>query len=80
MKNEENENEALNKTDVSASDLQTTADLVISFLKDKKCVTIPTRVLFGVIKIIEKKNITFTFKNEPKSKWTVIHALYCHCH
>ena len=64
---------------VSGSDLQTTADLVISFLKDKKCVTIPTRVLFEVIKIIEKKNITFTFKNVPKSYSNLFVRILLYC-
>ena len=77
------ENENLNEpknlqcvqTSVSDSDLQTTSDLVLSFLKDKKCTAIPTRILFEVIKRVENNNISFTFKNESKSKWTVIH---CH--
>jgi len=68
------------QTSVSDSDLQTTADLVLSFLKDKKCTAIPTRILFDVLKKVENNNISFTFKNESKSKWTVIHSLYCHCH
>lgn len=68
------------QTSVSDSDLQTTADLVLSFLKDKKCTAIPTRILFDIVKRVENNNISFTFKNESKSKWTVIHALYCHCH
>jgi len=66
--------------EVSGSDIQTTADLVLSFLKDRKCIAIPTRVLFEVVKKIENNNISFTFKNDSKSKWTVIHALYCYCH
>lgn len=67
--------EQLLETAVSDSDLQTTSDLVLSFLKDKKCTAIPTRILFEVIKRVENNNISFTFKNESKSKWTVIH---CH--
>ena len=70
----------LPQTAVSGSDIQTTADLVLSFLKDSKCTSVPTRVLFDVFKKIENNNVSFTFKNEPKSKWTVIHALHCHCH
>jgi len=65
---------------VSDSDLQTTAELVLSFLREKKCTAIPTRILFDVVKRVENNNISFTFKNESKRKWTVIHALYCHCH
>lgn len=74
------QSQQLPQTDVSGSDIQTTADLVLSFLKDRKCTSIPTRVLLDVFKKIENNNVSFTFKNEPKSKWTVIHALYCHCH
>jgi hypothetical protein len=74
------QNQQLSQTTVSGSDIQNTADLVLSYLKDRKCTAIPTRVLFKVVEKIENKNISFTFKNESKSKWTVIHALYCHCH
>jgi hypothetical protein len=70
----------LSKTAVSDSDLKQCVELVLSFLKDKECVSIPTRALFKVVKVIENKNISFTFTNVPKSKWTVIHALHCHCH
>ncbi len=76
----EKQNQQLSQTTVSGSDIKNTADLVLSYLKDRKCTAIPTRVLFKVVEKIENKNISFTFKNESKSKWTVIHALYCHCH
>jgi len=77
---QENTNEPLCKTAVSYRDLKQCAELTLSFLKDKQCVTIPTRALFKVVKVIENQNISFTFTNVPKSKWTVIHALHCHCH
>ncbi len=77
--NKLNTNAHLLKNAVSDSDLKQCSELAISFLKDKECVTIPTRVLFKVVKIIENEKISFTFTNIPKSKWTVIHALHCHC-
>lgn len=65
--------------EVSGSDLDKYGQLVISFLNKKECVAIPNRVFKDVLKIIENENISFTFKKDKKSKWTVVHALYCHC-
>ena len=55
------------------------SELCYSFLKDNKCIQIPTRALFKVMEVIEDKEISFSFKNVPKSKWTTIHAPFCNC-
>lgn len=60
-------------------DLQKYAELVILFLKKKECVSVPNSVFRDLLKIIESNNVSFTFKKDPKSKWTIIHALYCNC-
>lgn len=68
------------KLEESDNDIQTYSELVLSILKYKKCIQIPTRILFQVVKYIEPKSISFSFKNIPGSKWTVLHCLYCNCH
>jgi hypothetical protein len=72
-------NPSLDIAGVSHSEFLSYCDLVLSYLKDGECISIPTRVLFQVAANIEQKGISFRFTNNPKEKWTTLHCLYCHC-
>jgi hypothetical protein len=67
------------QTAVSDSDFDTFSGVVISFLQDKKCISIPKRLLNKTLKKLDIEKISFTFKIDKKSNWVVFHALYCHC-
>lgn len=72
-------NKALLIGSVSHSDLVDYAEIIYNFLKDNQCVRVPKRVAFKVAGILEKKEISFFLKNEPKTNWVLFHYLYCHC-
>ena len=70
---------SLNIAGVSHSEFLSYCELVLSYLQNRECVAVPTRVAMKVASNIEQKGISFRFMNEPNSKWTVFHCLYCHC-
>ena len=73
------DNQQLNIAGVSHSEFLSYCELVLSYLQNRECVAVPTRVAMKVASNIEQKGISFRFMNEPNSKWTVFHCLYCHC-
>ena len=64
---------------VSHSDFLDYCSLVFSFLKDKQCCQVPTRIAIKVAAEIEHKGVSFRFVKSDKYNWTTFHCLYCHC-
>tara|TARA_R110001606_G_scaffold398025_2_gene576083 strand:- start:22 stop:255 length:234 start_codon:yes stop_codon:yes gene_type:complete len=72
-------NNVLLKGNINQKDLIDYTEIIYKFLKDKECINVPKRVAFKVAGILEKKDISFSFKNEPKKKWILFHYQYCNC-
>lgn len=60
-------------------ELEKYTDIIVLFIKKRECVAVPNSVFSEVLKTLETRKISFTFKKDAKSKWTIIHALYCNC-